>query len=56
MEEGISVISNIQNTRIEFYPSSDTYFIPEKEKYGVGIEELCERILRWRFRQESKIH
>lgn len=46
-EVEVSVEEKGVPVKIIFWPGSNTYFIPSKEKYGHGIAEFCERLKKW---------
>ncbi len=43
---GVMVTAESEGERFDFFPSSDTYYIHSTQKYGSGIQKLCEQIAK----------
>lgn len=45
VERSTSMLSiKVEGRRIDFWPGSNTYYLHSKQKYGIGIPELCQKI------------
>jgi hypothetical protein len=46
-DRGFEIELVVAGRRIVLWPSSDTYYLESKQRYGTGIEDLCAKIKAW---------
>lgn len=52
---GDHVIVNFEGRKIEFHPATDTWYSPAKSKFGIGIQKICEQILKKKLEKENQV-